>query len=221
MTSTTSARLSIVAPSGAWLWLRAIAFSVVSVGIGVVGHGTAMGQPPNLVVMISGVLACTVFGRLVLGAERVSAPMIAVGIAAVQVVTHVACRLMQPSTVSSAPDDPMAGMAGMAGMAMHSPSGMAHPAAMVGFHVVATVVGLLVLMRVEARMWTTVRASVAESVRVFRRWLTPWGDRSANVLGRGPARLSATWSGCLPMASRWLVRSSGRRGPPKLHTIRI
>jgi hypothetical protein len=217
-----SSQLSMVAPSGAWLWLRAIAFSVVSVGIGVVGHATAMGHSPNLGVMIPGVVACAVYGRLVLGGERVPAPLIAVGIAAIQVVTHFACRLMQPSSTMSLTDDPMAGMAGMA---VHSPSGIAHPVAMVAFHVVATVVGLLVLTRFEACMWTrvrtTVRAAAAESVRVFRRWLTPLGDLSTNILGCGPERSSATSSDCLPMASRWLVRSSGRRGPPDLHTIRI
>lgn len=199
--------------TGGWQLLRAATFAVLSVGIGVLGHAALSGCAPDPLVFFLGVpLACAY--ALVFRGDRVGLGPLLVGVATMQVAAHFACFSLGTAPSSAAPPEHGAHMAhhvhGAANAVTQAESGSVW--VMLAVHVIATLVGLAVLLKVEQLAWRTVRAVVR---RIGSAFATPRPTSARAV--RAPRPVGA--DSLSRVVRTWFVESTGRRGPPMLCAI--
>ncbi|MCB0880081.1 MAG: hypothetical protein KDC46_14005 [Thermoleophilia bacterium] len=182
---------------------RVAAFSALSVGIGGAGHAAVMGMVPDpwfLVAAFAVVFAYAwTFAR-----ERCGPCQLVSGLVVIQLAVHGASSLLHPHA-AAAHEHLMsngAGLHGTQGASSHS------IVAMLAVHVLATVVGSVMLLRLERHAWSAALDVCRRIAHRLARMLRPTRTVAVALPTRALARIDRSWS------SRWIVSCCGWRGPP-------
>lgn len=194
--------------------MRALAFGLVSVLIGVLGHAASSSCSPQVLVLVAGVPLATAYGWLFADRRQGVGSLLA-GVGALQAIAHVACTLQTP-TIS------MHGMhhagAGHDAATMAAANGgSTSMVAMLAVHLGATVIGMFVLLRLERALWG---AATIAGRAVLRATTSLLGRSPVAPAGRtassDPAPTAGADSPVDARASQWFAATCGRRGPPVL-----
>lgn len=181
---------------------RVAAFAGISTLVGGVGHAALTGHLAILPMLLL-LVAATAYGRVLAG-SRIDAVGATCGVVALQGLLHLGMLLAGSGSGHAAAQAHAhahgSGIAASAGVSV----------SMLVVHLVATVLGVIVLLALEARAWRVATELVARVGRVLRA-LVHRDSRSA-------ARLSVAVGACrdLDLRSQLLVRGESRRGPPAL-----
>jgi hypothetical protein len=188
--------------------LRAWAFATLATGIGVVGHATAISTAPAWKVFVVG-LPIAALCAWPLTAVRMRAWLLFVGAALLQIAVHLACSLTTGAASMQSMDH--GGMTAEAHMAYLRDGMEVHAAStpvMLAVHLIATLVGVAILLRLERYAWRGLRVVGAR----LARGLGPALDRRTRRTV--PALTIVLPALRVPGSRRWLARAIGRRGPP-------
>ncbi|MCZ4496422.1 MAG: hypothetical protein JWM25_1005 [Thermoleophilia bacterium] len=172
-------------------WIRAFAFGVVSVGVGIAGHSVASSDPANLRTLVLAMLLAVILARLV-AHRRHAARELLVALGGFQLAIHGAATLV-----------------GTSGHAHANEAAAMNGWAMLAAHLVALLLGAGILLALESEAWALVRDGVTELGRVLRR-LVARARRTTSRSTLSRPVVSAHW---LPTPTQ---RRPGRgtRGPP-------
>ncbi len=195
-----SDRSTSATPTPRLEWARSLAFGIACAGIGTVGHAAAGNGTVHWLVFAIAFALITVVARMY---ADVQLPRwgLALAVVAGQLLVHVACGSMSTSMVHAAAVHHMDHAAAGGGLQVS--------VGMLLVHGVATVVALVVLLRLEVVAWSTV-ASVA--TRIVRR-LAAFVQAALRTTSSTAPSLDID---VLPLRRhrRWAATSAGRRGPP-------
>jgi hypothetical protein len=188
------------APLPAW---RAAAFAVMSVGLGLAGHQLASGTAVPLWLMAAALAVGLAYGRL-LAIAKLDWFGVAAGATAIQLGIHLVASSLHGTPAAA--------------HAHHVATGTAHDgvsaallSSMLVFHVVATVIGVVLLLALERRLWNGVCSAVAFVARAIR----GGADVQFEFVAAASARRLVSVE--LPaMRASALASVATRRGPPVL-----
>jgi hypothetical protein len=175
----------------------------MSVGLGLVGHQLASGASVPLWLVAAALAVGLAYGRL-LAIAKLDWFGVAAGAAAIQLGIHLVASSLHGTPAAD--------------HAHHAATGSAHDgvsaallSSMLMFHVVATVIGVVLLLALERRLWNGVRSAVAFVARAIR----GGADVQLEDVASAPQRQLASFE--LPaMRASALASVATRRGPPAL-----
>jgi len=191
MTTTSTRSTDAAAPLA---WGRSSAFGIVAAGIGAGGHAVVTGGDVSWLVFAIASVLLAAYAR-VFADERASWWHLAVGIVLAQVLVHLSCELTQPLPAHH--------------LGQHATHASGVPWAMLLTHAVATILGLVVLLRLEAAAWRQVATAVTRIMRLLTACI--FGTHHARTLVA--TRVVEVVEPC-SRRRRWATASTGRRGPP-------
>jgi len=179
---------------------------MLSVGIGVGGHASLSGHVLDTRLILLGMLLVSAYGWL-FAEQRFSARALFGALALVQIAIHLGSGLLAtPATADQAHS--------MHHMTNHAAGSGGSVTAMLAVHLMATALGMFVLLRLERWAWTSVRDIGSRVARTVVRWVVgPVPARAAQA--RVPL-VDCTSRGIASRTSVWLAATCGRRGPPIL-----
>lgn len=213
--------MSIRALGATWRWrlLRAFASGFSAAGIGVGGHALAMSAAPRWEVFLLALPLATVVAYP-LTHTRMRAWRLLTSTALMQLCVHLTCTLGAPAGAGTAavdhghvwPKGHAAHVDHLQGVESHAMS----TAAMLAVHLLASVVAVVLLLRLERAAWRRLRAIGSCVTRGLRPAF------AARLPRPGSCSLVDTVAVCVDAGHRrWLARVVGRRGPPVASCVQL